>query len=208
MSRTLPTDYAAETEAPIFRPAFFVYLDWPSGAVRAWTGYGTISWGGHDWTGVGHLGSISPIGENTDLRANGLTLTLNGIPSELIADVLANDSQGRTAKVWLAPMTSAGALAADPYLLKDAVIDVCPFTDEGATASISVKIENELIDRRQKVRRRTHEDQQLVLAGDMYYEYVAGLADKQITWGGKTVSGSARTAGSVEAITPNQNYAE
>ena len=196
MTRTLPTDFAAATEEQVFRPAFLVALDWPSGMVRAWTGYGDFSWDSHTWTGTGDLGQISGITESVDQRANGVTLTLNGIPSALLADALANDAQGRSAKIWLAALTDSGALAAQPYLLKNAVIDICPIEDNGETGSITVQLENELIDRRQKPRRRTHEDQQLVLSGDMYYQYVAGLAEKQVTWGGKTISGSPATAGS------------
>lgn len=197
MSRPLPDDFAEEAEKVIFRPAFFVFLDWPGGEVRAWTGYGDFSWDGETWKGVGELGSISPIVESSDGRANGLTLTLNGIPSDALAEAMSNDAQGRTAKVWLAPMLEDCTLACEPLLLKNAKIDTCPIRDDGETGSITVQIESELIDNRVNVRRRTHEDQQIVSPGDRYYEYTAGLQDKTISWGAKVVGGAGTPAGSV-----------
>jgi hypothetical protein len=48
---------------------------------------------------------------------------------------------------------------------------------------LAIRVEKELIDSRTRGRRYTHEDQQIEHAGDLGFEYVAGLADKEITWG-------------------------
>lgn len=190
MSRTLPTGFATTTEAKTFAPVFFVFLDWPTGGVYAFSGYGSIDWDSHTWLGTGTQGTISPIGETKDLRANGVTLTLSGIPSDLIADALANDSQGQAGKIWLGNMASDGTLQTDPYLIFDGVIDICPMEDSGESCTISVQLEKELIDRRLNSRRNTHEDQQIDYPGDLFFEYIAGLVDKEITWGGQSSPGS------------------
>ncbi len=197
MARTLPTGFAALAAGPVFRPVFLVDLDWPSGQVYVWNGYGNISWGGHTYVGTGHLGTISNIGETKDGKANGVTLTLNGIPSDLVADALANDAQGRVAKIWLAGMAADGTFGADPYPIYDGVIDVTPMEDAGSTCSLSVQLEKELIDRRLHNRRNTHEDQQIDYPGDDIFQYVAGLATKEGTWGGKTVGAAPGSAGAV-----------
>jgi hypothetical protein len=187
MARDLPTNYAPLTEATVFRPVILVYLSWPDGAVRAWSGYGSITFGGETFLGVGELGNISPIAESDDLGANGITLTLSGIPSANITNALANDAQGRSGKIWLGAMNSAGAFAADPYLIFDGLIDVTAIDDDGTVATISVTLEKELIDRRAISRRSTHEDQQIDYPGDLFFDYVAGLQDKSINWGGKSL---------------------
>jgi hypothetical protein len=197
MSRSLPTGFAALTEGDVFRPVFLVELAWPSGTVNAWNGYGSISWDSKTWVGTGHLGAISDIGESSDLAANGLTLQLSGIPSSLITEAMADDSQGQPAKIWLGCLAKDGTFAADPYLIFDGVIDVCTLQDDGPTATIQVKIEKELIDRRLNNRRYTHEDQQIDYAGDLFFEFVAGLADKEITWGTKTQPASGLPPGAV-----------
>ncbi len=196
MARELPTGWAAVFEAKLVRPVFLVDLDWPGGAVYAWNGYGTISWNGQTYLGTGHLGHISPMRESKDGRANGIVLTMEGIPSALLPEVLANDAPGRPGKVWLTGMTVPGVFDADPYPMFDGVIDVTPIDDEGTTATISVQLEKELIDRRIHHRRNTHEDQQIESPGDDIFQYVAGLSTKEGVWGGKVI-GAGSGAGSV-----------
>ena len=60
--------------------------------------------------------------------------------------------------------------------------------DEGPeTATIALNLENRLIVLdRAKERRYTHEDQQLSFAGDLGFEFVPDLQDKEIIWGKKT----------------------
>lgn len=197
MSRTLPTGYAALATGKSFSPVFLVELRWPSGTVYVWNGYGTISWDGHTFVGTGHLGSITTIGESRDLKANGVTLTLSGIPTSLVNQALEEDSQGAVAKIWLGPLTKEGAFAADPLQVFEGIIDVCPSEESGETSTISVQLEKELIDRRLNNRRYTHEDQQLDYAGDMFFSFVSGLVDKEITWGAVTQPANGLPAGAV-----------
>ncbi len=57
-----------------------------------------------------------------------------------------------------------------------------------------MQLEKELIDRRTNSRRRTHEDQQIDAPGDLYFQYVAGLAQKQVVWGGASSPAGAGAA--------------
>lgn len=190
MPRELPAGLPALTEANVFRPVLLVELAWPSGTVRAWSGYGILPWAGNSYLGTGDLGTVSPIGESNDLGANGVVISLSGIPSANIAEALANDAQGRSGKIHLGAMNDAGVLASDPYLIFDGLIDVTSIEDDGTTATVSVSLEKELIDRRLQSRRSTHEDQQIDYPGDLFFEYVAGLQDKTVSWGGHSYSGA------------------
>lgn len=183
MSRTLPTGYSALATGKVFRPVFFVFLDWPGDPVYAWNGYGNIDWDGHTWLGTGHLGTISLIKETKDLSANGCTLTLSGIPSDLIIKAMANDTKFCSGKVYMTSMSAAGALEADPLQIYNGYIDVCPGEDSGQTATISVQLEKEFIDRRLNNRRRTHEDQQIDAPGDLFFDTVAWLSQNPIIFG-------------------------
>lgn len=200
MGRDLPTGFSAKTEAAVFNPALLVELDWPGGMVRAWSGYGSLVWDGKTFLGVADHGGVSQIREATDGRANGMMLTLSGIPSSLVPEILSNDAQGRSGRVYVAALDDDGALSVDPYLIFDGFIDVTPFEDSGNTASISVALEKERINRRTQSRRRTHEDQQIDSPGDGYFRYVAGLATKSANWGGKTSAGSSATPAGVGRI--------
>lgn len=183
MSRTLPTGFAAQTEGKVFPAVFLVELAWPGGTVYAWNGYGNLSWDSKTWVGTGYLGAITPIGETSDLRANGCALTLSGIPSDLIAEAFANDAQGQPARIWIGALLPSGALATDPLQVFDGIIDHTAFEDTGDTSTLTVQLEKEAIDRRVVGRRFTHEDQQIDAPGDLIFEYVAGLANAQLTFG-------------------------
>jgi hypothetical protein len=190
MSRDLPTGLGTALTQPTLHPVFLVELQWPTGTVNVWNGYRDLSWDSKTWVGTGHLGGISAVKESRDGAANGIALTLAGIPSSQIALALANNSQGKPAKLWFGEINSAGAFTVAPYLLFDGVIDVCPIEDSGDTATISVQLEKELIDTRARGRRYTHEDQIIDFPADLGFEFVAGLADKPLNWGGPSTSGA------------------
>lgn len=199
MARTLPTGFAAVFAAGTVRPIYLAEIDWPSGLIRVWTGYGDLSWAGHTWQGTGEYGRISDVEESTEGGANGLTLELSGIPSANIIDALSNDAQGRSGKVWIGALKADGTLECDPYEVFDGFIDVTPWEDTGDTCTISVQLEKERINRRAQTRRATHEDQQIDYPGDMFFEYVAGLESKVVNWGGATTPGAAATPGAVQS---------
>jgi hypothetical protein len=182
MSRTLPTGMATALAAGNLYPVFLVQLDWPSGTVNVWNGYHTLSWDSKSWVGTGHLGQISEVGEASDGQASGIQLSLSGIPSANVANALENDSQGRPAKIYFG-LISNDSFAIDPYLVFDGLIDIASIQDDGKTATISVSLEKEMYDDRTTARRYTHEDLQHDYAGDNGFEYVAGLANRQFTWG-------------------------
>ena len=193
MSRTLPSGLDTALAAATVYPVLLVELAWPTGTVRCWSGYHDLSWGGHTWTGTGHLGSVSDIQESSVLEQNGVQLILSGIPSSVIANALENNAQGQPAKIYFGVLNGSG-FTVDPYLVFDGLIDVATIQDDGTTATVTIQLEKELYDDRSAARRYTHEDLQLDYAGDMGLEYVAALANRQFTWG-KTVASPAGGGG-------------
>jgi hypothetical protein len=165
-------------------PILLCEMDFLSGTTRLWNGVGSITWGGQTYTGAGQFGSVSPVEESTDISAKGITLSLNGIPSDIIAIALLDDYQGRAAKVWLGALNSSGAIVTDPIQIFGGRMDVMSISDSGDTGSISLTAENRLIDlNRARERRFTDEDQQIDFPGDKGFEFVAGIQDKPIYWG-------------------------
>jgi hypothetical protein len=183
MSRDLPAGMADAVTAPVIAPAWLVELQWVTGTVYAWTGYGEIAWDSKTWVGTGHLGAISEIRESRDGYINGVKLSMSGIPMENLALALAKDSQGMPGKVFFALRADDGTFAHGPYQIFDGIIDVCPIVDTGSTLTITVHLEKEQIDTRVRGRRNTHEDQQIDHPGDLFFEHVAGIADKELPWG-------------------------
>ncbi len=202
MSRDLPGGLGAAFEATEITPAFLVELQWPGGTVRAWNGYHLLAWNLVNWTATGHLGGIGEIKESTEGGANGTQISLSGIPTALITEALRNDSQGRRARIYLGFLVDDGFVI-DPYLLFDGLIDFATIQSQGETSTITVNLEKEFIDNRTNARRLNHQDQLIDYAGDLGFEYVAALANKQFTWGKTTVfptTGGGSGGGSGELV--------
>jgi hypothetical protein len=186
MARDLPSGMAAAIAAKNVNVAIFCELDWPSAPVRVWSGIGSFTFDGKTFTGLGDLGSITPVQESSDGRANGLTVTLSGIPTDIVAATLDEYYQGRDANIWVGCLTDSGALVSTlPYLQFAGKMDVGSYSADGATASIAITIEGEMIILQQaNGRRRTHEDQQLDYPGDLGFEFVVSANSEQVdNWG-------------------------
>lgn len=190
MSRSLTGAVQAEIAKQAVREAAFAKLAFDSGDMNVWSGVGTRSWNGEDWIGVGSLGQLSPIEETSEIRATGLQLELSAVPSDQIAVALAEPYQGRPATVWVGFVDDADALIADPVQLFAGRMDTMEIDDGAEAARIQIACENRLIDlERPRERRYTDQDQQAEYPGDVGFEYVPSLQDKELVWGAQSPPG-------------------
>lgn len=157
--------------------------DFISGTVRAWSGYGNLTWRGVSWTGTGTLLAVSNVTETNETSANGITVTLSGIPSELISLALSEVKQGASGKVYLG-MLDGQIVINDPILLFSGKLDIPSITDEGEFAEISITYENRLIDlERPRIRRYTPEDQRQLFPDDAGMDFVPSIQERKVVWG-------------------------
>lgn len=213
MSRDLPTELATELSSAEITPFFAVELMFdvteenPSGALRFWSGLGEQTINNNNYVGSGNMLSISTIDETSEIAAKGATLTLSGIPSELISLALSEPYQGRKCKIYFGALDARGEfllLEDGSFLLNEdgSAFSVAPDTenvmaeiftgyidqmniDEGPeTATIAVGVESRLIDlQRPRVRRYTHESQKSRFPNDLGFQFVNDLQDKKFAWG-------------------------
>jgi len=161
----------------------FVELDFASGVMRLNTSGVNIVWNANVWTGAGALGSIEPIEEGNSLEARGVALSLSGIPAGIVTTALAEHYQGRSARIYVAPLDASHAIIADPVLRWAGRMDNM-LVEMGQTATITVRCESRLADwDRPRVRRYNHQDQQAEYPGDLGFQYVEQMAEKPINWG-------------------------
>lgn len=183
MARDLTASVITQLQAASVEVGVLFEGEFASGWVRLWSGVGTLSWDGKSWSGVGTLLGISGIDETNEIRASGLTVSLSGVPSDLLSAALGDARSGKTGRVYLA-FFSSGSIVADPILQFEGRLDVPAIEDGPDTATISISYESELIDlERARERRYTPEDQAIDFPGDLGFAYVAALQDAQITWG-------------------------
>ena len=183
MARDLTAGVITQLQAASVEVGVLFEGEFASGWVRLWSGVGTLSWDGKSWSGVGTLLGISGIDETNEIRASGLTVSLSGVPSDLLSAALGDARSGKTGRVYLA-FFSGGSIVADPILQFEGRLDVPAIEDGPDTATISISYESELIDlERARERRYTPEDQAIDFPGDLGFAYIAALQDAQITWG-------------------------
>ena len=137
-----------------------------------------------NYLGVGNLASIAAIVETADLEANGIQLSLSGVPSDVLAESLSQCRQGMPVRLWLGFLDSSGAVIQSPINAFIGRMDTVS-VDEGAdTAVITMTAESRLIDlNRPRIRRYTDDDQQRTSPGDLGFQYVPMVQDWNGSWG-------------------------
>jgi len=176
MSTAVASDYV--------RPIMLVHCDFDSGDLNMWTGIGSLVHDGKTYVGTGNLLNISGLEESQELVAQGITVTLSGVLSSLVAKARDEDYQGRTLEVLFGAIDDNGDVIADPVVMFSGFMDTMTINDGGETSTIVVSGENRLIEfERTRVRRYTAEDQKIDYPDDKGLEFVAELEEKEIVWG-------------------------
>jgi len=162
----------------------FIELQFDSGTVRVCNAAYSFSWNSYTWIGAGQVLNMSAVQEGADLQAYGVTMQLSGVPAAYVSVALNEHYQGRTARIWAAPLSATYTVIADPVLVFNGRMDVMPISMKGASAVIELSIESRLIDwERPRVRRYNDADQQAEYSGDLGLQYVEQMVSKDLIWG-------------------------
>lgn len=184
MTRNLTADFAAALAGRDLRPVIFFEGMFASGPLRLWSGLGEIGWAGESWSGAGALLGLGAIEETSEVVAGGTSVSLSGIPPDLVQRAISEARQGLPGRVWLGLLTPEGEIIADPVLAFAGRLDVPEITDDAEACRITLSYESRLIDlNTARSWRYTHESQQALHPGDLGFEYVTAIQDREITWG-------------------------
>ena len=141
-----------------------------------------INWNSPTWIGVGALGQVSGVTEQTDVNSAATVITMSGIPNEYISDSMTVVNGGGKAQLYVGFM-SQGALVTDPIPAALGLIDAPSFILDAKTCSISISIESEFSDlQRARGGRLTGSDQRSRYPWDMCCDYVSLIQDKLLLW--------------------------
>ncbi|MHA1571606.1 MAG: hypothetical protein ACTSWM_07270 [Alphaproteobacteria bacterium] len=188
MTRDATAAAILATEASHVRIGFCVELDFDSGSVRCNSFDRDLSFepdpGGpvEVFKGVGDLGSITGLGETSDLRASRAEVTLSGI-SDAVISLAFENAQGRRGRVWLALLDDNYALIDAPVLFYEGLMDNSQIK-VGEDNSVTIPINNRLIEwERPSALLYTDQDQQALYPGDRFFEFVQQTSEKELLWG-------------------------
>lgn len=195
MSRTVPasliTAWSGDTAEPYFAVEFL--LDVKSGTdvngnpiefgpLRFWSGYGDRTIESETYIGAGQLIKIDGISEVADLAAQGLTVSLSGLPSSIVSAALQEPYQRRVCRVYF-----GDASVSDVVNVFSGRLNKMTIEDTAETGTISVLVDSKLVEADKASNRRyTSESQKSRHANDTFFDYVSGLQDAEIVWGRKS----------------------
>ena len=208
MSRDLSNITIESISEDVVYPFFATELRFDDNIIRMWTGQGTLVLeDGTQWIGLGQLLSISSIEETSEMAVKGATITLSGIPSDLLSLALGTPYQGRVAKIYFGTFLRDSLLQeTGNYILLEGggrinlesmskgfnelfsgYMDQMNIEESGETSSIELAVENKLIDlERARVARFTSGYQKSIYPDDDGLNFIEDLQDKKIPWGRKT----------------------
>ncbi len=190
MARTIGTNFQAQLDSSQLQPFYAVSLGFSPTKLNVWTGYNDLFIDSETYVGSGNLLSISQIEESAEIRATGIKISLSGIPSSLLSEILTEDAQGTVAEVFFGVLQTSDnqtVIVDTPYKLFGGFIDIMTIIENGNESIVSVSVENALITlEKAKDRRYTDQDQKNLFSGDKGLEFVDDLQDQSIAWGGGT----------------------
>ena len=192
MARDLDAQLQAKFDGDSLQPFLAVEITFDSGVSRVWGGYGILIIDGWQFVGTGALGGISTISESTENKATGISLNLSGIPNDALAAALRQKYQGKSCTIYMGALSGndtsgSRGLVGSPIVLFRGKTDRMSINMGPDTSSISVTVENRMIDlERSRVRRYTTEDQKFYHPGDNGFKFVTSIQDKEVPWGVKS----------------------
>jgi len=164
---------------PDIQPYYAVKLEFDSGTLRLWTGYGNRTVNSEIYTGSGYLLSVSGLDEVADLSARNVTISLSGIPAQILTKALAESYQRRDATIYLGEK-SVGQVVE----VFSGKMDVMEVRDTGSTITVNLNIESKLIElERPNVRRYSEDSHKSRYPTDTFFDFINDLQDKEVVWG-------------------------
>jgi hypothetical protein len=138
---------------------------------------------GQTFIGLGWLAKVSAVPQTTKVQAQNITLSLSGIPSELVLDAINQVRITGTATLWLGFLDTNGNLILDPNQVFGGALDVPTCSDMGDTCEILITCENPLLSLNLAPERRFNDtDQQIIHPGDLGFSFVQALANQNLFW--------------------------
>ena len=181
MSRTVSAAILTALAQPEVQPFYAIEFNFDTAPLYFWTGYGGRVIEGNNYLGTGNLLTIGGLEEAADLSAKSVTITLSGVPSDIVSLALSEPYQRRTCRILF------GVQNVDAIVeVFSGVMNTMTIQDSGETSTIELLVESKLVElERAKIRRYTHESQQARYPNDSFFSYVTALQDKDVIWGRK-----------------------
>lgn len=179
--RDIPQAVIDALESKNFKPIFFVEVMFET-PIRFTSFYASKTVDGVEYFGLGNLGSVSGVSENTDLDPQQLSISIAGVSQTSLAGALTEPYINRDAKVMVGMLDDNDELLSDPFNYFIGKVDELK-VEYGKTGRIEIIVRDRLADwGRSRIERYTNAAQQAKYPGDKGLEFVSQVAEKEIIW--------------------------
>jgi len=179
MSRIVASSLITAWAGDTAQPYFAVELALTSGTIRFWSGYGERTINDDTYIGAGQLVGITGLEEVADLSAKAVTVSLNGVPGDLISLALREPYQRRKCRVYFGDVTAVDVVEVFTGRLNKMTIE-----DTAETGVIDILVDSKMVEAEKSSNRRyTSASQKSRHSTDTFFDYVAAIQDAEIVWG-------------------------
>ncbi len=182
---TTTTDQQAELEKASTRPVYFVEFHFLTATIRVCSANLTLTWGGHDWAGLGAIGGISPVEESEGLESKALTFTLNAAQPSWLALAVGSveEYRGLPAKLYFCPLDEQFRLIDTPILCWTGIMDAVSIGLDGEEGNIALKCETSAYGLKRRPALRINDAQQRKkYPTDSGFAYLNSLIAQPALW--------------------------
>jgi hypothetical protein len=192
MARNLSAEMIAAVDDPVVYPAWLYKGEFGATTLRLWTGTGALVFNEEIYLGNGWFSDFDPSPEVEQLSAEGFSVTLTGIPLEILSLILSASSHNSDGFLYLAFLNAEGSLLGVPYLKARGGLDVPDIEDSPKDSSVKISYERSLLMlERANGGRYTDQSQRNRYPNDTGLRHIAPLQDLRFTWGKQSTLNSA-----------------
>lgn len=187
MSRDLTAGMASGIIASTVRPFITMEFTTTVSTIRHWSGIGPLVIDGDTYLGSGDLISLSPIEDNDDLTATGVTVNVSGASIDAISMSLSELRTGQPGLLKLGLFDDAGAVIVSPKTMFRGRLDNVAIVDKDPEKPIlALSFESQMIDfKRAREWRLTdqHQRQLFDTPTDTSMRFVSAVQEATLAWG-------------------------
>ena len=164
--------------------------------IRVWNGTEDLAFDSETYLGAGQLLSVQPAEESSA----GMQVSLSGMDSSVLNLALTENYQNRDITCFIGYLMGGSLEVAGTIVLFKGRMTSMNVNDTPEGATISIQAENRLIDlQRPSNLRNTKESQSFLHDGDLFFNQVASLQDKEIIWGRSNTTSGGGGAGGINS---------
>lgn len=184
MARTIDNLTKIESKKSTLQSVALVEILHTVSPIRLHTGIGDLIYNSNTFQGIGTLGSISSINENTTMATASVDLSLSGIDTLLINTFNRKDIQNSNVTIWHGYINDLGELLV-PVIVFNGFVNNTSVDIGKDTSVITVNVIDEFTRWQKNLPKRyNNESQTADYPNDILFSRQTEMLQESITWGG------------------------